>query len=128
MYDLPSLFAGKIHAVICRAWGNRIKGRDLYDYVFYLAKEAPVNLPHLKARLVDSGVIESDFNLTHENLIEILNKRFAEIDFEQAKLDVIPFIKDKSKLDLWCVEFFIDITKGLQIKVLYNLRLISPTI
>ena len=107
--------SGKIHAVICRAWGNRIKGRDLYDYVFYLAKEAPVNLPHLKARLVDSDFIESNFNLTRESLIEILNKRFAEIDFEQAKLDVIPFIKDKIKLDLWSAEFFVDITKGLRI-------------
>lgn len=115
MYDLSSLFAGKIHAVICRAWGNRIKGRDLYDYVFYLAKEAPVNLPHLKARLVDSGFIENDFDLTRESLIEILNKRFAEIDFEQAKLDVIPFIKDKTKLDLWNAEFFSDISKGLKL-------------
>ena len=115
MYDLPSLFAGKIHAVICRAWGNRVKGRDLYDYMFYLAKDAPVNLPHLKARLVDSGFIESDFDLTRESLIEILNKRFAEIDFEQAKLDVVPFIKDKTKLDLWSAEFFADITKGLRV-------------
>lgn len=37
LYDVPSLFAGKIHAVLCRAWQNRIKGRDLYDYVFYLS-------------------------------------------------------------------------------------------
>ena len=37
LYDMPSLFAGKLHAVICRAWKNRIKGRDLYDYVFYLS-------------------------------------------------------------------------------------------
>ena len=37
MYDMPSLFAGKIHAVLCRAWQSRIKGRDLYDYVFYLS-------------------------------------------------------------------------------------------
>lgn len=114
MYDLPSLFAGKIHAVICRAWGNRVKGRDLYDYIFYLAKGATVNLPHLKARLVDSGFIKSDFDLTYESLIGLLNRRFVEIDFEQAKLDVIPFIKDKSQLDLWSAEFFIDITKELK--------------
>ena len=36
LYDMPSLFAGKIHAVICRAWQSRVKGRDLYDYVFDL--------------------------------------------------------------------------------------------
>lgn len=115
LYDLPSLFAGKIHAVICRAWGNRVKGRDLYDYVFYLAKGATVNLPHLKARLVDSGFIQNDFDLTGDTLKQILNKRFAEIDFEQAKQDVIPFIKDKSWLDLWCAGFFEDATMRLKI-------------
>lgn len=115
LYDLPSLFAGKIHAVICRAWGNRVKGRDLYDYVFYLAKGATVNLPHLKARLVDSGFIQNDFDLTGDTLKQILNKRFAEIDFEQAKQDVMPFIKDKSQLDLWCADFFEDATMRLKI-------------
>ena len=115
LYDLPSLFAGKIHAVICRAWGSRVKGRDLYDYVFYLAKGATVNLPHLKARLADSGFIQNDFDLTGDTLKQILNKRFAEIDFEQAKQDVIPFIKDKSWLDLWCADFFVDATMRLKI-------------
>lgn len=115
LYDLPSLFAGKIHAVICRAWGNRVKGRDLYDYVFYLAKGATVNLSHLKARLVDSGFIQNDFDLTGDTLKQILNKRFAEIDFGQAKQDVIPFIKDKSQLDLWCAGFFADATLRLKI-------------
>lgn len=115
LYDLPSLFAGKIHAVICRAWGNRVKGRDLYDYLFYLAKGATVNLPNLKARLVDSGFIQSHFDLTGNNLKEILTKRFAEIDFEQAKQDVVPFIKDKSGLDLWSPAFFADVTNELRI-------------
>ena len=116
LYDLPSLFAGKIHAVLCRAWKNRVKGRDLYDYVFYLAKGAPVNLAHLKARLVDSGFIGEDFQLDRESLIGLLNERFAEIDYEQAKQDVLPFIKDKSKLNLWSAAFFSDITKNLQVK------------
>lgn len=114
LYDLPSLFAGKIHAVLCRAWKNRVKGRDLYDYVFYLAKGAAVNLKHLKARLVDSGFIGEDFQLDQGSLIGLLNERFASIDYEQAKQDVLPFIKDKSKLNLWGSVFFADISKGLR--------------
>ena len=114
LYDLPSLFAGKIHAVLCRAWKNRVKGRDLYDYVFYLAKGAAVNLAHLKARLVDSGFIGEDFQLDQDSLIGLLNERFASIDYEQAKQDVLPFIKDKSKLNLWSAAFFTDISKGLR--------------
>lgn len=116
LYDLPSLFAGKLHAVLCRAWKNRVKGRDLYDYVFYLSKGAAVNLPHLKARLVDSGFIREDFCLNREKLTELLNERFAGIDYEQAKQDVLPFIKDKSKLSLWSAEFFTDITQNLKVK------------
>ena len=114
LYDLPSLFAGKIHAVLCRAWKNRVKGRDLYDYVFYLAKGAAVNLKHLKERLVDSGFIGEDFQLDQGSLIGLLNERFASIDYEQAKQDVLPFIKDKSKLNLWSSAFFADISKGLK--------------
>ena len=116
LYDLPSLFAGKLHAVLCRAWKNRVKGRDLYDYVFYLSKGAAVNLPHLKARLVDSGCIREDFCLNRERLTELLKERFAGIDYEQAKQDVLPFIKDKSKLSLWSAEFFTDITQNLKVK------------
>ncbi len=116
LYDLPSLFAGKIHAVLCRAWKNRIKGRDLYDYVFYLAKGAAVNLAHLRARLVDSGFIGEEYLLDRDSLIGLLNERFADIDYEQARQDVLPFIKDKSKLNLWSAAFFTDITKNLQIR------------
>lgn len=114
LYDMPSLFAGKLHAVICRAWKSRVKGRDLYDYVFYLAKQAKVNLPHLRARLEDSGALSKDEPFSREALLEMLNQRFDTIDFEQAKQDVLPFITDPGKLDLWSKDFFIDITKNLQ--------------
>ena len=113
LYDMPSLFAGKIHAVICRAWKNRIKGRDLYDYVFYIANQAKVNLPHLQARLKDSGVLKENDIFTIETLKSMLNERFDTIDYEEAKKDVLPFIKDSSKLDLWSKDFFIDISKNL---------------
>ena len=112
LYDMPSLFAGKIHAVLCRAWKNRVKGRDLYDYVFYLAKKTKVNLSHLKARLVASGVMNEGDAFDREMLISMLNDRFEKIDFEQAKQDVLPFIKNTSALDLWSAEMFKDITKG----------------
>ena len=115
LYNESSLFAGKLHAVLCRAWKNRVKGRDLYDYVFYLSRNIPVNMRHLKARLVDSGFIEEGFNLTREALITMLGNRFASIDYEQAKQDVQPFVKDKTKLEIWSAEFFIEITKGIAI-------------
>lgn len=114
LYDLQSLFAGKIHACLCRNWKSRVKGRDFYDYIFFLSIGAKVNLENLKAKLVQSKFINEDYDLTIENLKALLNERFENLDIEQAKQDVLPFIKDKSKLDLWSKEFFIEITKKLQ--------------
>ncbi len=114
LYDMPSLFAGKIHAVICRAWKNRVKGRDLYDYVFYLSRNTKVNLKHLTTRLAQSGFIGLDEELTIEDVKEILRKRFKEIDLSQAKQDVIPFIKNQNALNIWHVDFFNAITDDLE--------------
>ncbi len=114
LYDMSSLFAGKIHACLCRNWRTRVKGRDFYDYVFFLAMGAKVNVVNLKAKLVQSKYITEDYDLTIENLKTLLNERFSNIDFAQAREDVLPFVKDKSKLDLWSKEFFIEITKNLQ--------------
>lgn len=113
MYDEPSLFAGKLHAVICRNWKNRVKGRDLYDYVFYMSKGAHVNLPHLRARLIDSGFITENDACELEDVKKMLMNKFNTIDYKQAREDVIPFIKDSSKIDLWSADFFQQITENL---------------
>ncbi len=114
LYDMPSLFAGKLHAVICRAWKTRIKGRDLYDYVFYLAGNTPVNLKHLNARLVDSGFEDAREDMTLEEIKHILFRRFAMIDYAQARRDVLPFIRDPASLDMWDKDFFQAITDNLK--------------
>lgn len=114
LYDMPSLFAGKVHAVICRAWKSRIKGRDLYDYVFFLSKGAHLNTDHLKARLVQSGIWNSEDSFSIADAKRLLFDRFEAIDYSQAKADVIPFLKDSASLELWSADFFRQITEGLQ--------------
>lgn len=116
MYDEASLFAGKLHAVICRNWQSRVKGRDLYDYIFYMSKGSPVNLPHLRARLIDSGFITQNDNCDLDDVKRILKNKFDAIDYKQAKEDVMPFIKDPSKMDLWSPDFFKQITDNLTAK------------
>lgn len=115
LYDMPSLFAGKIHAVICRGWQSRIKGRDLYDYIFYLSKAVTVNQRHLRARLIDSGYISENQECTLEEIKTMLKNRFDSIDFLQARKDVEPFIRDTSVLDIWSSDFFKQITEGLKV-------------
>ncbi len=115
LYDMPSLFAGKIHAVICRAWQNRIKGRDLYDYVFYLSRGAAVNQKHLRERLIDSGFISADADCSLDEIKKMLEGRFDSIDYVQARQDVKPFIHDTSVLEIWSADFFKQITSGLTV-------------
>lgn len=113
LYDKSSLFAGKIHAVICRGWKNRVKGRDLYDYIFYLSSNTSFNLKHLEARLKQTNFIEHDVVITLDDVKQYLYDRFASIDFEQAKQDVLPFIKNVNMLDLWSEEFFVAVTENI---------------
>ncbi|MBP5451792.1 MAG: nucleotidyl transferase AbiEii/AbiGii toxin family protein, partial [Treponema sp.] len=112
LYDEGSLFAGKIHAVICRTWKNRVKGRDFYDYLWYLSRGTKVNLSHLQKRLEQSGKWPPDEELTLPKLTDLLCGRFESVDFEKAKSDVVPFVKDIRKLDLWSPEFFCSVTKA----------------
>ncbi len=111
LYDLPSLFAGKLHAVICRAWKHRTKGRDLFDYIFYLQRGARPNMPHLRAKLLASKVIGESDRFDMEVLQTMLAERFANIDYESAKRDVFDFVSDKAALSYWSASFFQTITK-----------------
>jgi predicted nucleotidyltransferase component of viral defense system len=120
VYDQSSLFAGKIHAVIARGWKNRVKGRDLYDYIYYLSLDTKVNLKHLETRLKQTKTIEEDVQLTRTSLIEILDKRFDQIDYDIAKSDIRPFIKDYHSLDLWNSNFFKSITSHIEVDLETN--------
>ncbi|GHV95998.1 hypothetical protein AGMMS50293_23180 [Spirochaetia bacterium] len=111
LFDLPSLFAGKIHALLYRNWKSRVKGRDFYDYVWYLSSGIPVNLPHLEARMRQSGNRKTENILTHKELIKLLEDRFSRIDYEQVKSDALPFVRDTASLDLWSQNFFIAISR-----------------
>ncbi|MCD8201526.1 MAG: nucleotidyl transferase AbiEii/AbiGii toxin family protein [Clostridia bacterium] len=113
LYDMPSMFANKIDAVLSRGWKNRMKGRDLYDYLFFLSKDVPVNMELLKNVMIFSGRADEGLSLTKESLVGMLEKKFAEIDFESAKSDLANFVKDMSVLDDWDAGFFCRVTEKL---------------
>lgn len=106
---LPDLFAGKLHAVLARNWKSRAKGRDFYDYLWYLGKNVSPNLSHLKERLIQSGHWDASQEFTSEAFRKKLTERFESLNIEQAKRDVRPFVKEREikSLDLWSGEFFI---------------------
>lgn len=114
MYDIESLFAGKIHAILCRNWKNRTKGRDLYDYIFFIAMKSKINLELLKNKLIDSNYIDESSEFDNDTLKKLLIDKFNSINYEDAKNDVSPFIKDTQKINVWNKGFFISITSELE--------------
>ena len=107
VFDEPTLFAGKIHAILCREHKNRIKGRDYYDYLFYCAKGTKINLEYLENKLKNSNKISSDTKLDLPLLKKMLQERFASVDYNLARKDVSSFITDQESLSLWSKELFI---------------------
>lgn len=109
LYDPPSLLAGKLHAVLCRAWKNRVKGRDWYDLVWYAGRGIRPNLPHLAARMVQTGHWPTGQPMGISDLSRLLSSRIGEVDFAAAADDVRPFLADTGELSLWSPEFFTEV-------------------
>jgi len=113
LYDLPSLFAGKLHAVLFRNWKSRIKGRDFYDFVWYVSRKIPVNLPHLEARIRESGHQKNE-ELDLTTLRSLLEERIATVNIAAAAEEVRPFLRDARELTLWSDDFFLDLLPRLE--------------
>ena len=108
---LPSLFAGKMHALLCRTRRTNIKGRDWYDLIWFVKNNIPCDLYYLKNKMAQTGHIDVSEALTKEKLIEFLSGKIKEIDFDLAKSDVEPFLKNseqRNELRLWSGTFFAD--------------------
>ena len=112
LYDLPSLFAGKLHVLLFRDWKSRVKGRDFYDFVWFIGRRVPVNLPHLEARIRQSGnpAIE---NLDLAGLQSLLSERFGKVDLAAAADEVRPYLRDARELALWSETFFKELVPRL---------------
>ena len=120
---LSSLFAGKIHAILCRNWSSRPKGRDWYDLVWYIANDYSVDLTHLTTRLKQScdwqtkEGVSFDGEITETLIMELLKKRIEALDVSSAKRDILPFISDARALEIWSHEFFLGVIEGLEFEL-----------
>jgi predicted nucleotidyltransferase component of viral defense system len=106
VYSLPDLFAGKLHAVLCRRWKNRVKGRDWYDLVWYAAQHPAVRISHLESRMRQSGDYTGDDQLTLDELRTRLRRAVDNLDVEKARREVAPFVRDPRALEVWSRDFF----------------------
>lgn len=121
-FTLPSLYAGKMHAILCRAWSTRPKGRDWYDLVWYIANDVALDSVHLKSRLsqsckyLEENNIQIPSELSKQTIKNLLLQRIESLDVEKAKNDIQPFIKDMREIELWSKEFFVSVIENINIK------------
>lgn len=112
-FDKPSLFAGKMHALLFRKWKNRVKGRDWYDLEWYIKKGIPFDLQHFKLRAKDTGDWSKE-ELSLDDVIGLLREKIKAVSFNNIKEDVVPFIKDDAVLEIWGEKYFNDLVDKLK--------------
>ncbi|MFO7982404.1 MAG: nucleotidyl transferase AbiEii/AbiGii toxin family protein [Desulfuromonadales bacterium] len=113
-YRLPDLFAGKMHAVLCRRWKNRVKGRDWYDLVWYCAHHPELHLEHLEQRMRQSGHWEGGSSLTPGDFQDLVAEVICRLDVKQARQEVLPFVRNPEALEVWSREFFLDVVQRIR--------------
>jgi len=113
-YQQPDLFAGKMHALLCRTWKTRMKGRDWFDFIWYVSNNIPLHTDHLRQRLIQSGHLQSHENFEHTHVIELLLAKLAQIDITLAKEDVLPFVSDSAVVACWSRSFFEELSGHIQ--------------
>ena len=109
-FTLSDLFAGKMHALLFRKWGNRVKGRDWFDMEWYIRKNVPLHLNHFRIRAMDSGDWSNE-PLDRENLFQLLTEKIDQVSFDLVRKDVTPFIKEDSSLKIWSSQYFKDLIR-----------------
>mgnify|MGYP003299648859 CR=1 FL=1 len=107
---LPDLFAGKMHALVYRAWASRIKGRDWYDFEWYISHNVPLDFVHLQERVREF----SNQSISKEEFLVLLHKRLAEGNINQVKADVMPFVDNPRNLDFWTNDYFLSVANRLR--------------
>ena len=111
-FTLPDLFAGKMHALVYRAWKNRVKGRDWYDFEWYVRHNVPLDFAHLAERCKQFNNEDITPELFKEKLIE----RLSTADIKQVKEDVLPFVRNPKELDIWSNDYFVQLAGMVRIE------------
>ena len=111
-FTLPNLYAGKMHALVFRTWKNRVKGRDWYDFEWYVRHNIPLDFTHLAERCKQFN----NENITPELFKEKLIERLSTADIKQVKEDVLPFMRNPKELDIWSNDYFVQLAGMVRIE------------
>lgn len=109
--SLPDLFAGKMHALVFRTWKSRVKGRDWYDFEWYVRHDVPLRYAHLRERI-------REFNgedMPQERFFELLRQRLTATDVDNVRRDVAPFVKHPDDLRIWSADYFLQLVDRIRV-------------
>lgn len=112
-FTLPSLFAGKMHALLFRKWRNRIKGRDWFDFEWYIRNNVPLDFNHFKARTMQSEGTHFS-TLSQEKFKQLLIEKFEKTRIEHVTNDVRRFVLNPQELEIWSADYFKQLLGFLQ--------------
>jgi predicted nucleotidyltransferase component of viral defense system len=104
-FTLSDLFAGKMHALVYRSWKNRVKGRDWYDFEWYVRHNIQLDFTHLHERVLQFN----GEDITRDSFLDKLRARLASADISQVKADVYPFVRNPKELDIWTNDYFLQL-------------------
>ena len=113
-FSLPDLFAGKMHALLYRNWKSRVKGRDWFDFEWYIRNGIPMNLSHFIIRATQSRHLHNE-RLTMQEFSQLLERRIDMLDVSSAANDVSRFVRDAGSLNIWSQEYFKDLALRISI-------------
>lgn len=108
--SLSDLFAGKMHALLFRGWNNRVKGRDWYDFEWYVRNQVRLNFEHFRQRALEFNGLD----IGKDEFLELLRKKLTETDIELVKNDVRPYIVNPSELEIWSSDYFLQLANLIQ--------------
>lgn len=114
-FDLPSLFAGKMHALLFRRWQDRVKGRDWFDMEWYIRKGVSLNLAHFLQRAQDSGDWQES-TISKEQFLALLRDKIQNTSIDKVKADVRPFVRNINQLEIWSPQYFQDLVSLLKLE------------
>ena len=109
---LSDLYAGKMHALLYRNWKTRVKGRDWYDFQWYVANRVPLNFEHLQKRIREFN----DEDITKERFMEMLHEKLSMTDIESVKQDVRGFIFNQRDIEIWSNDYFLKLADMIVFK------------
>lgn len=114
-FTLPGLFAGKVHAIMFRKWRNRVKGRDWYDFEWFIRNNVPLDFTHFKERAIQSEGVEFE-NLTSLQFSQLLKEKISSTKIEMVTADVRRFVINPKELDIWSIDYFLQIADMMRIE------------